>query len=102
MSVYLRLWHGRVPKDQELDGWGTDGPVLGPLDWVHTTYAHEVKLGQDGDSVCTLGVDEDLLYYDGVWYGDWSVMSAQVALTEYASEIQEPDEKKAEHPRVRK
>ena len=29
--MYLRLYHGRVDPDQEMDDWGFDGPTFGPL-----------------------------------------------------------------------
>lgn len=76
MALYLRLFHGRKPKDQDLDDWGSDGPIFGPLAYVHTTYAahiHTAPQHQEGEDYEDLIIDEDLVYYDGVWYGDWSV-----------------------------
>ncbi len=76
MALYLRLFHGRKTPDEVLEDWGLDGPVIGPLRFVHTTYSYHVKLGcmdPDGDDMQDLHVCEDMLYYDGVWYGDWTV-----------------------------
>jgi hypothetical protein len=42
-GVYLHLFHGRSSPDEELDDWGSDGPVIGPLNYVHITYACDVK-----------------------------------------------------------
>jgi hypothetical protein len=28
--VYLQLFHGRKTPDEQMSGWGTEGPVLGP------------------------------------------------------------------------
>lgn len=75
MAVYIRLFHGRKIADEQLSDWGTDGPVLGPFMFVHTTYVHNIKLGAMGGSngMLDLHVVDDLVWYDGVWYGDWSV-----------------------------
>jgi hypothetical protein len=96
-GLYLGLFHGRDVLDADLDDWGFGGPVIGPLDYVHTTYASEVKLrfvdGQraalyfldTGDSTnvttgeCTpcpdavLSVAQDLLVLDGRYFGDWTI-----------------------------
>lgn len=43
-GMYLGLFHGRTKPDQDMTDWGFHGPVIGPLEFVHTTYASEVKL----------------------------------------------------------
>ena len=83
-QVGLELFHGRTDSTQDLEGWGTQGPVF-LVSYVHTTYRSDIKLGipepaGDGD----LKIVDDLVYYDGVYYGDWSVFP--VALLE-----REPD-----------
>lgn len=77
MPVYLELFHGRESVGTEMDDWGSQGPILGPLSYVHTTYAADIKLetidGTDG-VLCLCGEEQaDLIYYDGTYYGDWSV-----------------------------
>ncbi len=76
-KLYIRLFHGRTTKNQVLEDWGLDGPVFGPFDWIHTTYKNHIKMGENehGDVVAELMVDEDLVYYDGVWYGDWTIFT---------------------------
>ena len=74
MPVYLKLFHGRDRPDQDLDDWGFEGPILGPFPYVHTTYAEDVAVGND----CYLKIVDDLLVYDGKYYGDWSVFSADM------------------------
>jgi hypothetical protein len=69
--VYLKLFHGRSPKDEDLQDWGSEGPIFGPFPYFHTTYATEIKFGEYN----ILNIDDDMVYYDGVWYGDWSVYS---------------------------
>lgn len=96
-GLYLGLFHGRDDMDASLDDWGFDGPVIGPLDYVHTTYASEVKLrfvnGQraaryfpDIGVVTNMATDErtpcleaelaitaDMIVFDGRYFGDWTV-----------------------------
>ena len=70
-GVYIELLHGRKTPDEVMDDFGPDGPVFGPFEWVHTTYGCDIKLGDDGE----LQDKDGLVYYDGMWYGDWSVFS---------------------------
>lgn len=83
MSVYLHLFHGRNSPDEDMDDWGFNGPTIGPLNYVHTTYCNHVKFeflsdedaeifGLDPD-FGELNIVEDLIVYEGKYYGDWSV-----------------------------
>lgn len=72
--VYLELFHGRKDPHEDMPDWGSQGPVFGPLAWVHTTYAFHIKLGYPPDfPFRDLQIISELVYYDGVYYGDWSV-----------------------------
>jgi hypothetical protein len=75
--MYLRLFHGRKDVKTSMDDWGTEGPVFGPLEFVHTTYVNDIKLGfpggKDQGACPDLSVIGDCVYYGGVLYGDWSV-----------------------------
>ena len=42
-GVYLHLYHGRLDPDEQLEAWGFDGPTLGPLEYVHGTYASTLQ-----------------------------------------------------------
>jgi len=72
-GVYLYLFHGRKSPEEQLEDWGDRGPVLGPFPFVHTTYCADIKCGYEGEELQIVG---ELVYYDGVYYGDWSVISA--------------------------
>ncbi|SRR5216684_3599769 len=104
MSVYLELFHGRKSVTQQLDDWGSEGPILGPLAYVHTTYAADIKIetATGSDGVLYLCGDErtDLLHYDGFYYGDWTVFGAEVLekSPEINSRVQQFDPAKAEVP----
>lgn len=77
MPVYLELFHGRKSVDEQLNDWGSQGPILGPFKYVHTTYATDIKIETvDGvDGVPRL--NNELLYYDGTYYGDWSTFGGE-------------------------
>lgn len=89
--IYLRLFHGRTNPRQDMDDWGSDGPVLGPYLFAHTTYAWDIKLGKPDGNCDELYAFEDMVYYDGIYYGDWTVFNADTledgkySLTEYES-----------------
>jgi hypothetical protein len=78
MFQYLELFHGRTDPREQLNDWGTEGPVIGPLEYVHTTYATDVKFGflDKSKSDGWLTIVEGLMYYDGIYYGDWSTFTA--------------------------
>ena len=68
--IYLMLWHGRKHPDEELSTWGENGPVFGPFPFFHMTYNLEIKLSQK--DCHRLSIVHGLVYYDGMYYGDWS------------------------------
>lgn len=78
------MFHGRQDPTQEMDDWGESGPFLGPLDWCHITYNTSINLGftdgfETGPALQKdgLGFYEDMLYFDGVYYGDWELQLAK-------------------------
>lgn len=44
-GLYLGLFHGRKDPDDQMIEWGFNGPLIGPLCYVHTTYTNIIKLG---------------------------------------------------------
>jgi hypothetical protein len=83
-GMYLGLFHGRDTPHEAMNGWGFDGPALGPLKHVHTTYACSMNvefsslsdaymLTGSNDTFLELQLDGDLLCFDGKLYGDWTV-----------------------------
>ena len=83
MSFFLHLFHGRPSPKTVLSDWGSDGPWIGPLSSVRTTYAHTLKLEffnprdarRFGLSVDQpwLHVREQMLLHAGVYYGEWVI-----------------------------
>lgn len=83
-GLYLGLFHGRHAPTEQLNGWGFDGPTIGPLKWCHTTYAFDIKIEFEdvADAVEYFGIEQyqfemtvngDLLMFNGMYYGDWTV-----------------------------
>ena len=74
-AVYMRLLHGRLDPDERLKTWGFDGPVLGPFQAVHFTYKEHIRCIRD-DTVMDmeLSFHDDLLVYDGKYYGDFEIV----------------------------
>jgi hypothetical protein len=85
-GLYLGLFHGRKDPDDQMIEWGFNGPLIGPLSFVHTTYTNVIKLGfisavdekryfptQD---MPMLTINGDMVYYQDCYYGDWTVFYA--------------------------
>ncbi|MBC7931832.1 MAG: hypothetical protein H7Z38_14830 [Rubrivivax sp.] len=72
-GVYLHLFHGRRDPGESLDDWGEQGPVLGPFEFVHVTYAQEINLDEEG---ADLKIVDGMVFYGGRYYGDYSIVSA--------------------------
>jgi len=75
--IYIRLFHGRTDPTQDMDDWGTDGPIFGPYEFAHTTYKSILRLGRPDGTCDELYCYEDMLCYDGVFYGDWTVFGLE-------------------------
>ena len=71
--MYLDLRFGHDFPGQQLDGWGFKGPIMGPLPYVTVTFAEDVGIGENR----FLPIVSDLLVYDGKYYGDWRLISAE-------------------------
>lgn len=85
-GMYLQLYHGYASHDdrEAADDWGANGPVIGPLKYVHTTYAYDVKILFISKSDVKapfkttdeeLIIDDDCLKFMGYYFGDWSVFT---------------------------
>lgn len=97
LPLRFRLFHGRQDPEQQMDDWGMDGPVF-PASFVHTTYGCHIHIGgpQDGETHLELYVSKGgLVFYDGVWYGDWTVYPPDA---EPALPLSVYDQSKAELP----
>lgn len=96
-GMYLALLHGRKSPDEQMSGWGFTGPLIGPLNWFHTTYATDAKLEFKNSHdeakyfrfTCSpdcheVPIRDDLMVYAGSYYGDWTVFYVE------ADEVEPP------------
>ena len=85
-GMYLKLLHGRRSVREGMGDWGADGPWIGPLKWFHCTYLSSIGIGFDdggeiasmssgGDLPSPMFLSEGLLYFKGVYYGDWELQT---------------------------
>jgi len=74
-QLYLALFHGRSRPDEKLSDWGFDGPIIGPVG-IGWTYGG-LRLFEPGwNDFEFLPTEDDLVYYDGKYYGDFEVFHA--------------------------
>ncbi len=76
-KMYLRLYHGRTDPAQEMDGWGAEGPTFGPLSCYVHTYCTTFRIhGDCSTSEVWLERYDDMIRWDGCFYGDMEVFLA--------------------------
>ena len=80
--LYLHLFHGRADPHEQLDDWGFPGPTFGPLQSVQQTYAGGWRLfGEYGVTEGWLPMHDDLVAWDGAYFGDVTVFVADAGET---------------------
>jgi hypothetical protein len=79
-DIVLRLYHGRKDPKEELEGWGVDGPSIGPLSCVVSTYTSQIRLFTADNNEVWLDYIEDMVLCAGYYYGDYEIMSVENAL----------------------
>lgn len=83
-QLYLRLYHGRKNPDQEMDGWGFEGPVFGPLSTVVMTYLSTIRIhGLAPSEEVWLETTRDMIRWQGSYFGDFEIFIATA--NQYAS-----------------
>lgn len=98
----LELFHGRSDPEHMLVGWGSQGPVF-LVRFATITYLSEIRFefGDDRDEGSLQFVD-DLVYYDGTYYGDWSLFPVTLLgnVPDLAARLQNFDHKSAVPPQT--
>ena len=74
MRAFLKLFHGRKTITEEMDDWGVDGPIFefDPGDFFHVTYNDNICISVDKEEI-NLNFINGLIYYDNMFYGDYSI-----------------------------
>lgn len=94
--IYLN--HGRAYPEEELDDWGADGPILGPFTGMHLTYMSTVRFfnsdGASRNDEYEASIVGDLFFYDGMYYGDWGVITFDPNSDNEYRKLELPDESK--------
>lgn len=76
-KLYLRLYHGRKNPDEDMDDWGFNGPVFGPLTAVVMTYLSTIRLhGTETSDELWLDTMQDMVHWDGSYFGDFEIFLA--------------------------
>ena len=71
--MFLQLFHGRKNLDENLDDWGSQGGQF-EIENLFVTYMSHVRVQPKGSrELIELNFSDDCLYYNGIYYGDWSV-----------------------------
>lgn len=74
--MYINLFHGRKYPEKEMEDWGEQGPIIGPvaLSWTYGGFKiHKPGWGDEFEFV-KMGSELDLIYFDGMYYGDMEVL----------------------------
>ena len=72
-GLYVEFFHGRPTPKEQMDDWGTSGPIVGPLDFCHVTYGSELKLSDnDQEDALVFNIEDGLVRIGDTWYGDFS------------------------------
>lgn len=99
MSLYIHLFHGRKDPDQEMKDWGEGGPLLGPFEWVQVTYFKTVRCGLPDGNDIWLTRHDDMVFYDGMYYGDFDIVSSKKSPRLSGVKAEEYDPEKADLPK---
>lgn len=75
-QFYIALFHGRSGPDDKLSDWGLDGPVIGPVG-IGWTYGGLKLFAPGWNDFEFLPTKDDLVHYDGKYYGDFEVFHAE-------------------------
>ena len=75
-KLYLQLYHGRKDPAEQMDDWGFTGPAFGPLTCVVQTYCTTLRLHGDVHQELWFEHCDDMVFWDGAYYGDMSIFIA--------------------------
>ncbi len=71
---YITLLHGRKTPSEEMNENGLQGPTFGPYQEIYSIYNRELMFLDHYSQSNRFHVVDGLIYYDGIYYGDWVVL----------------------------
>jgi hypothetical protein len=77
-TLAIHLFHGRTNPDQDLNDWGLNGPTLGPFHSFYVTYLSTFRIITGEEEAGEFSVIDGMIYYDGVYYGDWTISTVDI------------------------
>lgn len=88
--MYLKLFHGRKdPLNEPMDDWGIDGPLF-KIVWIHAWYLDCIDVCYERDNMADLEVVNNCIYYDGVYYGDYTIFSDDEHEEDFQCDVFDP------------
>ena len=75
-KMIMELYHGRTDPNQNMEDWGSQGPLLF-IDGATVTYKDSIRIrftGQDDYEFLEEFLHDDMFFYDGVYYGDFAFL----------------------------
>ena len=82
-KMIMELYHGRTDPNQNMEDWGSQGPLL-LVDGATVTYGDSVRIkftDQVDYEFLKDFLHEDLFFFDGVYYGDFAFIPADSGST---------------------
>lgn len=75
--IFLHLFNGRSDPNSPKEDWDDeDGVFIGPLRSVNMTFLKDLRIQDTDESEYeVVPVNGDLIFYDGTYYGDFSIVS---------------------------
>lgn len=71
--MYISLYHGRTNPNQNMDFWGTYGPIIGPVN-VIITYGQIKLIDPISEELEFFQLINGMVFLDGVYYGDMEIL----------------------------
>jgi hypothetical protein len=78
MNIYIALFHGRDKEDEDLDDWGYDGPIVGPVSITGTYGTIKLHGPNTTETFIELATNQagDLYKAGNKFYGDFELITA--------------------------
>lgn len=72
-SAFLGFFHGRSSPDEVMLDWGTNGPILGPIEMLSVNLSENtIRVNGENGSQMVIPVADEMAALDGRHYGDFT------------------------------